>query len=112
MFDHLLFQMEGCFSQPNGMVCASMLSWAQNVTKTDDSTPTTDLLELYCGNCNFTIPLAQNFNRIIATELSRVAVGSARENIDNNKIKNIILVSMKLKPKVLQFCLYLGKNVK
>lgn len=102
-FDHFLFQMEGCFSQPNGMVCASMLAWAQKVTKTDDLTPMNDLLELYCGNCNFTIPLAQNFRHIIATELSRVAVESARENIDNNKIKNIILVSTKLKFKVSSF---------
>lgn len=28
-----------------------------------------DLLELYCGNGNFTIPMAQNFKQVVATEV-------------------------------------------
>eukprot|EP00210_Caulerpa_lentillifera_P002380 g2283.t1 len=87
-------QMEGCFSQPNGVVCASMLSWAQKATALETGQSMTDLLELYCGNGNFTIPLAQNFNRVIATEISRAAVEAARENIENNKIQNILLARM------------------
>lgn len=55
-------QVEGSFSQPNAAVCCHMLSWAQRVTAPPSgTTPSTDLLELYCGNGNFTIPLAQNF---------------------------------------------------
>ena len=34
-----------------------MLAWAKDATKGS----TTDLLELYCGNGNFTVALAENF---------------------------------------------------
>lgn len=37
-----------------------MLNWAVNATKGSNG----DLLELYCGNGNFTIPLAQNFGQV------------------------------------------------
>ncbi len=37
-----------------------------------------DLLELYCGNGNFTIPLAQNFRRVVATELAKPSVDAAK----------------------------------
>jgi len=67
-------QVEGCFTQPNGVVCAQMLSWAQIVSDPKVPVPADDLLELYCGNCNFTIPLARNFHRVIATEVSRTSV--------------------------------------
>lgn len=30
-----------------------------------------DLLELYCGNGNFTLPLAANFGQVVATEVGR-----------------------------------------
>lgn len=38
-------------------MCQHMLAWALTAT----ANSTTDLLELYCGNGNFTIALAQNF---------------------------------------------------
>ncbi len=50
--------MEGAFSQPNGEMCRRMLAWARAVTAGSQAG---DLLELYCGNCNFTVPLAANF---------------------------------------------------
>ena len=50
-------QIEGAFSQPNGGMCGNMLQWARAVTRGS----TGDLLELYCGNGNFTIALAENF---------------------------------------------------
>jgi len=53
-------QVANCFSQPNGGVCQQMLSWAVDVTKGSSG----DLLELYCGNGNFTLPLAQNFKQV------------------------------------------------
>ncbi len=37
-----------------------------------------DMLELYCGNGNFTIPLASNFRRVVATELSKSGVEAAK----------------------------------
>jgi tRNA (uracil-5-)-methyltransferase len=63
-------QPEGSFSQPNGAMCEKMVSWAELQTRGSDG----DLLELYCGNGNFTIPLAANFRRVVATEVSASAV--------------------------------------
>ena len=85
--------MEGCFSQPNGEVCQHMLSWAQRVCAPPEGTERTeDLLELYCGNGNFTIPLARNFRKVIATEVSRVAVAAGRHNLAANNVHNVLLV--------------------
>lgn len=51
-------QVEGAFSQPNGGMCEKMLTWAKKVTRGSSEH---DMLELYCGNGNFTIALAPNF---------------------------------------------------
>ena len=40
-----------------------------------------DLLELYCGNGNFTVPLAANFRRVVATEVSKPSVAAAQHNM-------------------------------
>jgi tRNA/tmRNA/rRNA uracil-C5-methylase (TrmA/RlmC/RlmD family) len=50
-------QVEGAFSQPNSTVCQKMLGWAADVTCGSAG----DLLELYCGNANFTVALAPSF---------------------------------------------------
>ena len=52
--------MVGAFSQPNGGMCEKMLAWAKRMTRGSSEH---DLLELYCGNGNFTIALAPNFTR-------------------------------------------------
>jgi len=52
------------------------------------------LLELYCGNGNFTIPLASNFRRVVATEVSKSGVEAARWNIQANKVDNIFVARM------------------
>jgi tRNA (uracil-5-)-methyltransferase len=67
-----------------------MLSWA--VTNSQNSQG--DLLELYCGNGNFTLPLEQNFYRVIATEISKSSVRSARNNIIKNNVGNVTVVRM------------------
>lgn len=58
-------QIEGAFSQPNGSMCIQMVSWAVKQTRGSSG----DALELYCGNGNFTIPMAQNFDHVVATEV-------------------------------------------
>lgn len=83
-------QNEGCFSQPNAKVCEAMLAWMVNRSRHNGG----DLLELYCGNGNFTLPLSQNFNRVIATEISKSSVCAAQKNIVNNHILNVIIVRM------------------
>ncbi len=83
-------QNEGSFTQPNAKICEQMLTWAVNNTKNS----TGDLLELYCGNGNFTLPLAQNFKRVIATEISKSSVNSALKNIEKNNINNVDIIRM------------------
>lgn len=78
-------QPEQAFSQPNGAVNTHMLSWAQAAT----ANATGDLLELYCGVGNFTLPLAQNFERVLATEMSKAATAAAQHNLIDNGIDNV-----------------------
>lgn len=95
-------QVENSFTQPNARVCEKMLSWAVNNSRNLGG----DLLELYCGNGNFTLPLAQNFNQVLATEISKSSVNSARYNIANNNIDNITIVRMSSE----EFCEALNKK--
>ncbi|WP_394148347.1 tRNA (uridine(54)-C5)-methyltransferase TrmA [Shewanella atlantica] len=83
-------QIENSFTQPNGKVSVKMLEWAIDVTKNSQG----DLLELYCGNGNFSIALAQNFERVLATELAKPSVESAQYNIKINKIDNLQIIRM------------------
>lgn len=84
-------QVENSFTQPNAEICRSMLSWARDVTRDSKDT---DLVELYCGNGNFTVALAENFRRVLATEISRTSVASARENLAANGIDNAVIGRM------------------
>ena len=83
-------QVENSFTQPNAGVNEQMLLWAQQATK--DATG--DLIELYCGNGNFSIALAENFDRVLGTEISKTSVRSAQINIKENDISNIDIVRM------------------
>ncbi|PAU78020.1 tRNA (uridine(54)-C5)-methyltransferase TrmA [Halomonas salipaludis] len=79
-------QVENSFTQPNAEICRAMLGWARDVTRDSQAA---DLVELYCGNGNFTVALAENFRRVLATEISRTSVASARENLAANGIDNV-----------------------
>ena len=83
-------QIEGGFTQPNGQVNQHMLGWALEAAGDNDD----DLLELYCGNGNFTLPLSTRFRRVLATELSKSSVRSALENIADNQVENVTLVRL------------------
>lgn len=83
-------QVENSFTQPNGKVAEKMLEWAVECTKGSNG----DLLELYCGNGNFSLALAQNFERVLATELAKPSVDSAQYNIALNKIDNVQIIRM------------------
>ncbi|GEK72486.1 MULTISPECIES: tRNA (uridine(54)-C5)-methyltransferase TrmA [Halomonas] len=84
-------QVENSFTQPNAEICRSMLSWARDVTA---GSTERDLVELYCGNGNFTVALAENFRRVLATEISRTSVASARENLAANGVDNAVVGRM------------------
>ncbi len=83
-------QVENSFTQPNGKVAEKMLEWAVDCTQESKG----DLLELYCGNGNFSLALAQNFERVLATELAKPSVHSAQYNIAANKIDNVQIIRM------------------
>ncbi|WP_151671742.1 tRNA (uridine(54)-C5)-methyltransferase TrmA [Nitrincola schmidtii] len=85
-------QTENSFTQPNAQVCIKMIEWALDVTS--DGAKESDLVEFYCGNGNFTLPLAQNFRRVVATEISKTSVQAARDNIRDNGIENIDVLRM------------------
>ena len=83
-------QVENSFTQPNGKVNEQMLRWALDVTKDSEG----DLLELYCGNGNFSLALAENFDRVLATEIAKPSVESAQYNIEVNGIDNVTIIRM------------------
>ena len=85
-------QVEGAFSQPNSGTCAHMLSWAVSVT---EGCQDHDLLELYCGNGNFTTAVAANFRKVVATEVSKSSVTAAKKNFERNGVTNVFVARMR-----------------
>jgi tRNA (uracil-5-)-methyltransferase len=83
-------QSEGVFTQPNRGVNQQMIEWVMTQIEPNPD----DLLELYCGIGNFTLPLAQRFRRVLATEVSKQAVRLAQHNRETNKVENLSLVRM------------------
>ncbi|MBE0497654.1 MAG: tRNA (uridine(54)-C5)-methyltransferase TrmA [Campylobacterales bacterium] len=83
-------QVENAFTQPNPRVNEQMVSWALQQTKGSSG----DLLELYCGSGNFTIPFATVFEKVLATEISKSSIAAAIENMRLNDTHNIEFVRM------------------
>ncbi|PAS97821.1 MAG: tRNA (uridine(54)-C5)-methyltransferase TrmA [Candidatus Dactylopiibacterium carminicum] len=83
-------QIEASFSQPNAGVCQQMLGWACEQASGLGG----DLLELYCGNGNFTVALAPQFGRVLATEMSKSSVRAASHNLAANGVDNVTMVRM------------------
>lgn len=80
---------EGGFTQPNQKVNQKMIQWV-----IDKSRHQGDLCELYCGGGNFTIPLSNYFNKVLATEISKTSIKSAKNNCKLNGIENIKFIRM------------------
>mgnify|MGYP000085157058 CR=1 FL=1 len=87
--EYIYKQVENSFTQPNAVVCEHMLSWAKNAIDYQG-----DLLELYCGNGNFSIALADKFDKVLATEISKTSVNAAQYNIEQNHIDNLTIIRM------------------
>lgn len=83
-------QVENSFTQPNAAMNVHMLEWALDATQGSRG----DLLELYCGNGNFSLALARNFNRVLATEIAKPSVAAAQYNIAANEIENVQIIRM------------------
>ncbi|WP_406665720.1 tRNA (uridine(54)-C5)-methyltransferase TrmA [Gallaecimonas sp. GXIMD1310] len=83
-------QVENSFTQPNAGINEQMLSWALACTAGIGG----DLLELYCGNGNFTLPLASQFDKVLATEIASSSVKSAQYNMEANAIDNVTVARL------------------
>ena len=83
-------QVETGFTQPNARVNCKMLSWASSCLSNSQG----DLVELYCGNGNFTVVLAQHFDHVLATEIAKISVNSALENFKANKVNNVTVARL------------------
>ena len=81
---------ENSFTQPNPRVNEQMVAWAMDAFKGSGG----DLLELYCGAGNFTIPFATLFEKVLATEISKSSINAAKSNMLLNDIGNIEFVRM------------------
>jgi tRNA (uracil-5-)-methyltransferase len=81
---------ENSFTQPNALVNCQMIEWAADIGRELSG----DLLELYCGAGNFSIPLADYFDNVLATEISKTSVAAAQENIQANDLNNCTILRM------------------
>lgn len=81
---------ENSFTQPNSRVNEKMITWALDAF----ASATGDLLELYCGAGNFTIPFASHFEKVLATEISKSSINAAKENMKLNGVENIEFIRM------------------
>ena len=81
---------ENSFTQPNARVNEQMVSWAMDNLSDLDG----DLLELYCGAGNFTIPFSEKFDKVLATEISKSSINAAKANMQLNNVHNIEFVRM------------------
>jgi len=89
-YSYRYHQYEHAFTQPNAGINIKMIEWACQCA----ATLAGDLLELYCGNGNFTLPLSRHFDQVIATELSKTSIRAARENLENNGIDNVQMIRL------------------
>ncbi len=78
------------FIQPNTKVNEKMIGWVTSKLPSKRR----DLLELYCGHGNFTIPLSSHFEHILATEISKHSIKAAKENCLLNSVNNINFVRL------------------
>lgn len=88
--DYRYVHIENSFTQPNAPVNEQMIEWS--LAQLDGIGG--DLLELYCGAGNFTIPFASRFDRVLATEISKASIHAAKQNMELNGVKNIDFVRL------------------
>lgn len=87
---YLYRHVENSFTQPNPGVNEKMIEWSLKRLEGIGG----DLLELYCGAGNFTIPFASKFDRVLATEISKSSIYAAKENMKLNSVTNIDFVRL------------------
>jgi tRNA (uracil-5-)-methyltransferase len=86
VFKHI----ENSFTQPNAKVNCNMIEWALACV----SPLSGDLLEMYCGAGNFSLPLALHFDNVVGTEIAKPSVQAAQFNIQQNELDNVKIVRL------------------
>ena len=81
---------DSAFVQPNKKMNEKMIAWVlENLEKNSK-----DLLEMYCGCGNFTLPLSQKFRKVLATEISKTSIKALEFGIVKNEVRNIQAVRL------------------
>jgi tRNA (uracil-5-)-methyltransferase len=88
--DYRYIHIENSFTQPNAHVNEQMIAWSLSQLEGIGG----DLLELYCGAGNFTIPFASQFDRVLATEISKASILAAKHNMELNGVDTIDFVRL------------------
>lgn len=88
--EYIFKHIENSFTQPNAEVNIKMIEWVQALAQELPG----DLLELYCGAGNFSLPLAVCFERVVGTEIAKPSVEAAKFNIAQNNIENVKIVRL------------------
>ena len=101
-------QVANLFSNPNAFVNTDVLNWVCDVaaavkredearrggkTGEDGEGEDNDLLELYCGNGNYTVAIAPFFRRVLSVEMQRRLCEAARQNLAANTITNAVVIT-------------------
>lgn len=87
-------QPENSFSQPNAAINLHMIEWLIEYLQSNPSFTQRDLLEMYCGNGNFSIALAKHFRKVLATEISKTSIKFAQKNCALNDISNVDFIRL------------------
>ena len=87
-------QVEGAFSNPNGYICKRTIEHICGICRDieRDVGGRKDLLDLYCGNGNYTVPLSGHFSKILSVELNKSLTEVAVENFRMNGVTNVRMV--------------------
>ncbi len=88
--DYRLRHIENTFTQPNGDINQKIIGFLSRHTEGSGD----DLLELYCGMGNLTLPLAKNFRKVLGIEVAKSSIHAGRENLEANGIENVTFARM------------------
>lgn len=87
------WQDDNIFTQPNLTINQKMVEWIKQQISPYPK-ENADLLEIYCGNGNFSIALADQFQRVLSTEVVRESLHLANQAKVDNNIYNIEFVRL------------------
>jgi len=88
-----LFYKRDAFTQINK---ETNLKIVQDLLNEVSAVQPSNILELFCGIGNFTIPLAKNGYKVYAVELDLSAISSLKRNVNNFGLKNVSIIRRNL----------------